>query len=524
MSPEELAFAAADTSANPAAASRRRLSPWRVGGLILVLAAASAAIVGFRSVTRPHPVAPVQSSFMPYIDVTASPQYAFEDASKSSSSNLVLGFVVASPGSACQPSWGGAYSLDEAASTMDLDRRIALLRQRGGQVAISFGGVANTELAQACTDPAELLAAYRAVVDRYSVQTIDLDVEGASSSPAAAQRRAQALAQLQAEEAKAHRPLHVWLTLPVAPTGLTATGRTVLANTLAGKVDLAGVNGLTMDYNTPLAAGPGLTAANESALTHLAAQLSAAYARAGQRIAAGAVWQRLGATPMIGQNDVAAERFGLADARALLSFAQHNHLRRLSMWSVNRDQACGPNYANVSVVSDSCSGIDQRPAGFTAIFTHFKAGRVPVAAPAAPSAVPSAAARSVIVDDPATSPYPVWNPELPYRAGTKIVWHHSVYEAKWWTQGDTPDAPVAAASDTPWTLIGPVLPGEHPQPTPTMSAGTYPAWSATTVYRAGAHVLYDGVGYVAKWYTQGDVPGIVVSDPGQTPWQLITAD
>jgi chitinase len=279
-----------------------------------------------------------------------------------------------------------------------------------------------------------------------------------------------------------------------------------------------------MDYGNSRAAGQTLLAADQAALTALAGQLRSAYAAVGVTLTPARAYQRIGATPMIGQSDVAGERFGLDDARGLLAFARTHHLRQLSMWSINRDRACGPNYANVTIVSDNCSGVDQSPGAFTAIFSRFHAG------PVAPHPAPSAAAASdapapvasAIVDDPATSPYPIWSPVLPYAQGTKIVWHHNVYEAKWWTRGDTPDNPVASASDTPWTLIGPVLPGEHPQPTPTLSAGTYPAWSPSTVYVAGARVLYQGVGYQAKWYTQGDVPGRVVSDPGQTPWEPIT--
>jgi chitinase len=189
------------------------------------------------------------------------------------------------------------------------------------------------------------------------------------------------------------------------------------------------------------------------------------------------------------------------------------------MWSLNRDQACGPNYANVSIVSPNCSGVAQRAGQFATVFAKFKAGKAP-----APSvSAPTAATSTSNVDDPATSPYPIWNPELPYPADTKIVWHRNVYQAKWWTKGDTPDAPVSSVSQTPWELIGPVLPGEHPRPTPTMSAGTYPDWSPTATYRAGERVLYHGVGYQAKWYSHGDVPGVVVSDPGQTPWELITS-
>ena len=47
--------------------------------------------------------------------------------------DVVLGFVVADPDDACTPSWGGAYTLDEAATGLDLDRRIARYRERGGQ-------------------------------------------------------------------------------------------------------------------------------------------------------------------------------------------------------------------------------------------------------------------------------------------------------------------------------------------------------------------------------------------------------
>lgn len=82
---------------------------------------------------------------------------------------------------------------------------------------------------------------------------------------------------------------------------------------------------------------------------------------------------------------------------------------------------------------------------------------------------------------------------------------------------------MAAASDTPWSLIGPVLPGEHPQLTPTLTAGTYPSWSPTATYRAGDRVQYQGIGYVAKWYAHGDQPGVTVRDSGQTPWTKITS-
>jgi chitinase len=132
---------------------RRRLSVPRILLVVVVVFAAAAAPFAFRTVTEKFEAGAVQpSSFAPYVDVTATPQYAFEDPTVSSAANVVLGFVVSSTSVACQPSWGTAYSLATAATGIDLDRRIARLRQRGGQVTASFGGALNTELAAACTD------------------------------------------------------------------------------------------------------------------------------------------------------------------------------------------------------------------------------------------------------------------------------------------------------------------------------------------------------------------------------------
>lgn len=538
MTPEERAFAAAaavqPTRTDQPPPAKRRLSALRVLGSLLALVVVIGGIAAYRASTHATYAAVPASSFMPYVDVTATPTFSFEDPARAAA-NVALGFVVSSPQDACQPSWGAAYSLDGAAAALDLDRRIARTRQRGGDVAVSFGGAANDELSIRCTDPDSLATAYSAVIARYSLDMIDLDIEGAAASaPDVSARRAQAILSVQQAQKQAGHDLAVWLTLPVSPTGLAADGLAVLQSMLSADVVIAGVNGMTMDYGNAMPAGQTMFQASQSALTGLAHQLVAAYGAAGEKLTAEQAWQRIGATPMIGQNDVADEIFGLSDASQLLDFAQSQHIRRISMWSSNRDQPCGPNYANVEIVSTNCSGIDQEAGAFTTTFAPFTASDGPVQAGASTSTSASAAgsptagaapgaSSTAVVDDPAQSPYQIWSPVIPYAKGTKVVWHRNVYEAKWWTLGDTPDAPVASASDTPWTLIGPVLPGEHPSPTPTLSAGTYPQWSADQTYVAGQRVMYQGLGYQAKWYTHGDVPGVVVSDPGQTPWEYITS-
>ena len=536
MTPEEQTHTAAIAEFEQSTEPRRRLSWVRICGLIVLIAATVATTAGFRAAARRTPPTESPSSFAPYVDVTATPQFGFEDPSQSQSTNLVLGFVVSATKHACEPSWGAAYSLAAAATGMDLDRRIARLRQRGGEVSVSFGGVANSELSVGCTEVTKLTAAYRAVVQRYSIGTIDLDIEGsAASSSAAVARRATAIAALQAQQTAAGHPLGVWLTLPVTPQGLTTVGQAVVDAMLAGHVTLAGVNALTMDFGNPVPAGQTMASLSTSALMALGQQLRNAYTAAGVSLDEAQAWQRVGATPMIGQNDTPTERFELTDGRELAAFAQRHHLRRLSMWSVNRDRACGPNYANVEVVSDNCSGVTQGPAAFTSLFsasTGTAAGQTSTTGSAAARQTsttgsaatgnsPGTTITTETADNPAASPYPIWNPAQAYPKNVKTVWHHNVYQAKWYTQGDMPDAPVASPFDTPWTLIGPVLPGEHPISSSRLKAGTYPAWNATQVYVAGARVLYDGVGYQAKWWTQGDVPGTAVLTPSNTAWQSL---
>ena len=75
--------------------------------------------------------------------------------------------------------------------------QIADLRKAGGDVIIAFGGQAGQELGVTCSDVASLQAAYQAVVDKYKVKQIDLDVEGdAIENQASNDRRSQALTRL----------------------------------------------------------------------------------------------------------------------------------------------------------------------------------------------------------------------------------------------------------------------------------------------------------------------------------------
>ncbi|MFD1720131.1 chitinase [Amnibacterium endophyticum] len=500
---------------------KRLSAPRVVLGVAVASALAAGGVVGTQwwsaRADTPH-AAPWTAG---YVDVTATPTYAFEEGRSADHRDVVLSFVVAGKGGGCTPTWGTAYTMDEAADRLDLDRRIARLRQQGGDLAVSFGGQRNRELAITCTDATELAAAYGAVLDRYDTDTMDLDLEGAAlADEASSVRRAEAVADLQRQRRAAGESLAVWLTLPVAPTGLTEEGTTAVDRFLAAGVDLAGVNAMTMDYGAARG-DASMLRASEDALTAVQRQLGVLYERRGTHLSDGTLWSKVGATPMIGQNDVRDEVFTLDDAKALNAFAHDRGVGRMSFWSANRDATCGSNYVDVRMVSTACSGVAQGEATFTDVLGEGFDGALNAGAGARTTPEPTETAQQ---DDPATSPYPIWQQSAAYLKGTKVTWHRSVYVAKWWTRGDLPDDPVLNAWETPWQLVGPVLPGDRPAPAPTLPAGTFPEWSGKTEYRKGDQVLLEGVPYEAKWWNQAASPAAASVDPDGSPWRQLTIE
>jgi chitinase len=185
------------------------------------------------------------------------------------------------------------------------------------------------------------------------------------------------------------------------------------------------------------------------------------------------------------------------------------------MWSLNRDAACGVQLG-LGTVSTVCSGISQHALAFTTAFDTLprRSG--------APLLPPTIAVGSSVADNPATSPYPIWSSSSVYQEGAKVTWHHNVFQAKWYSDGnDLPDAPVAHEWQTPWLDLGPVLPGDRPVTLPRLAPGRYSPWSPAAVYVKGDRVELDGVAYDAKWWTQGDRPSLYDNRPGSSPWAAV---
>jgi chitinase len=234
-----------------------------------------------------------------------------------------LAFVISN--GSCTATWNGDTPLSSNLYLDDINN----LRAMGGDVIVSFGGAAGTELGQACTTVAALQAAYQSVITKYHLTWIDLDIEGAAIADSASiDRRNQAIRGLEA----ANPSLRVSYTLPVNPTGLDGNGMNLLSNARANGTRVDVVNVMAMDYGS---CGLDMGAAATSAASGTRNQISSL-----------GMSSSVGVTPMTDVNDTTCEVFSTANSQSLVNFAQANSfVRLLSYWAVDRD----PSHAHLNI-------------------------------------------------------------------------------------------------------------------------------------------------------------------------------
>lgn len=244
---------------------------------------------------------------------------------KSGLNGVTLAFVLSSGG---------------CAATGDIQRHqgdVSAFRNAGGKLKASFGGAHGTYLENACPDAASLARALGAFVDQTGISDLDFDVEqGGAMNAATNQKRAAAFKQLQDRKGVkvsftlAALPRDKWGT----PGGVTAPSLDVLEAAVQAGVSISHVNLMAMDYGDSYSGGHTMGDLAVSALTDAKAQLQSLIAG----LTDAQAWAMLGATPMIGRNDVSTEVFTLADAQTLATFAKQQHLGLVAFWAINRDQ------------------------------------------------------------------------------------------------------------------------------------------------------------------------------------------
>ncbi|MGK5549869.1 chitinase, partial [Streptomyces sp. URMC 127] len=296
-----------------------------------------------------------KAAFSPYVDTLLNPAYdLLATARKTGVKNFNLAFVTS--GGGCTPTWGGTGDL----GSNPVAGQIGALREAGGDVRVSFGGAAGTELGLACSSADDLAAAYGKVVDAYKLTKVDFDIEGGALPDTAANtRRARAIAQLQ----KKHPGLDVSFTLPVMPTGLTQDGVNLVENAKKNGVSVSAVNIMAMDYGSSFGGDMGQYAVDAATATQ--AQVKGVLG-----LSDAAAWKAVAVTPMIGVNDVSSEVFTTGNASRLVAFARAKGLGWLSMWSATRDKQC-PGGAQKSA-SATCSSVLQDELAFTKAFAAYQ--------------------------------------------------------------------------------------------------------------------------------------------------------
>jgi hypothetical protein len=320
-----------------------------------MLAAVVTLVATAPAAAAPRPAWP---SFAPFVDAADYPPPDLGAIrSQGGVTDTTLGFVTARSGTDCVPTWGGYPDYAASGHGAYLGKDVANYRKAGGDIVVSFGGQAGTELASACGSVGALTKAYGKVISAYHAKYVDFDIEGAAIADTAANtKRAKAIAKLQRLARHRGKHLSVAFTLPVLPDGLDSDGRAAVENAVQHHVAISVVNVMAMDYGEQAAPDPDghMGDLAISAARGLADQLTAIYPKLSSARVAGMI----GVTPMIGINDVQTEVFTLADASKLVDFARSAGIGMLSMWQLGRDSECSQ---PTSTTQLDCSGVSQQP-------------------------------------------------------------------------------------------------------------------------------------------------------------------
>jgi hypothetical protein len=300
------------------------------------------------------PVTPAQCAgwpskvFAPYMYVGAGDDFKITRCDDACGQQYyTLAFIIADESN--NPAWDGRIPMNKNFYKEQIDA----IRSRGGDVIVSFGGEAGTELALVDSDLASLQAKYQAIIDRYKLTWLDFDIEGdALENTDANQRRNTVLAKLQAQ----NPGLIVSYTLPVDPNGISDDAQNLLTDAKAKGVKVRCANVMTMDF------GPKFSRGKKMSDVSIASAL-----KAYEQCRNIDPLIQIGLTPDIGQNDEKSEIFTEADAKVLKNWAvAQPWVCSLSFWCSNRDSGKPGRKGD-----DTRSGIPQQPWDFTNIFKTF---------------------------------------------------------------------------------------------------------------------------------------------------------
>jgi hypothetical protein len=304
--------------------------------------------------------------FAPYVetyDTTGGGPAALSAAS--GARYLSLAFLQTAQAGSCTAYWNGDTS--EPVSYASFGSDISAIQAAGGNVIPSFGGYSadttGTELADSCTSVPAIAHVYEQVITTYHVPRIDLDIEGTSlTDTAGINRRNEAIAETESWAAARGISIQFSYTLPTPTTGLDAAADALLANAIADHAQISVVNLLTFDYY--IGTEQNMLTDTETAAAGTYTELQSLY----PSYPPARIWHMIGVTEMPGIDDFGPdETFTMADAIAVLRWAQIQGIGTLSFWALERDNGGCPGTKGAG----TCSGITQPDWYFSHVFEHF---------------------------------------------------------------------------------------------------------------------------------------------------------
>lgn len=290
--------------------------------------------------------------FAPYMYLGSGDNFKLTDCNSACGLKYyTLAFIIADKEG--NPAWYGRVPISDDLYHDQIDA----IRQRGGDVLVSFGGADGKDLALVEKDVDKLQAKYQSVIDRYKFTWLDFDIEGKQlENDAANQARNIALAALQ----KKNPGLMISYTLPVDPNGISKHSQQLLQDAKVKGLHIKSANVMTMYFGPTFTKGRSMT-------DLCIASAKKAFEQC-QKIDPAI---EIGITPMIGKGgDQGSELFLLGDAKAVRDWAAQQHwVCSLSFWCVNRDSG-KPSKKNPDG-GNTASGIPQQPFDYSKAMEKF---------------------------------------------------------------------------------------------------------------------------------------------------------
>ena len=282
----------------------------------------------------------------PFVDMTAyvsdrefsnngAPNLA-EIAKQSETKFFNLGFMQATGvvNGRLNWSWGGFNGLNELTNDQwqyeGIKKAIRELREEGGDVALSFGGLNSGAFWELTQDVTILTNAYQELIEGYGLTRIDLAVEAGAMDYQHNKANAKAIKKVQELTG-----VKVTLTLPVMPTGLIQTGLDVLKAYLEEGVDLENINIMTMCYGASV---PDYAKGSIDAVDNTMKQVKDYFKKyAGIDLTTEQAYAKLGTTPSVGFENTGHPYFTTEMMKQVVDHAVEKNIGMVSFWSINRD-------------------------------------------------------------------------------------------------------------------------------------------------------------------------------------------